>query len=420
MPVTTVFLDTFAGTADTLLNAHAPDTAPDGFAYSNSKTGPNTDLKLNGSGHAITVPVGYGTAGVADSSASDPAFVLDLTLPYTVTFIARPSDTLASSAVSVHLGDTVNGSYIDLSMNRNGPGDYSAAADLLNNAVGGGYFWEGADHGSVAAEHTISLYVEETQCTATFDGVPSAPMSLEGTAPTHFDEISYLLDFDHPTDNAYIDTVSLSFVSADIPVISTPIGMPGIRPPAGTPCFLASAHSISPDSVFVDVKMRVGHARKRRVFTAAPRVVEVAWVLEAAEMAAVDAWYKNALLAGEREFAAQVKRQGPGMLWWRARWVEPYAAEALHLGRWRVTGRLLLTGVGQEADPYVPGLAVEFGAALTGTASLTVETMLAVEFGAELLQSQTLAVEFGAALLPYHVVLFAILPPLGDAENQIL
>lgn len=166
-------------------------------------------------------------------------------------------------------------------------------------------------------------------------------------------------------------------------------GMPQIRLPAGTPCFLAAGHGITPDSVYADVRMRTGHARKRRIYTSAPRVVDVAWVLEAEQMTAVDAWYEDVLLAGERAFAAQVKAQGPGKLWWRARWVEPYEAEAMHLGRWRVTGRLLLTGVGQVEDPYIPEMEVEFGAALTATAVLTVVPLLGVEFGAALTGTAT-------------------------------
>lgn len=178
------------------------------------------------------------------------------------------------------------------------------------------------------------------------------------------------------------------------------MALPEIRPPSGTPCFLAAGHAIAPQSVYADVQMRSGHLRRRRLFTTAPRIVSVSWLLEADQMAAVDTWFEDVLLAGERPFSAQVANQGPGLLWWTAQWVEPYQTEALHLGRWRVTGQLLLTGVGQVEDPYTPDMAVEFGAPLTSSAELTVITRLAVEFGAALLQvTGRLAVEFGSALV---------------------
>lgn len=177
------------------------------------------------------------------------------------------------------------------------------------------------------------------------------------------------------------------------------MALPELRPPTSVPCFLLAGHGATPNTIYADVTMRTGSPRRRRTCTTAPRVVTVAWVLEADAMAAVDAWFEDVLLAGEREFSARVKAIGPGLLWWTARWIEPYSAEALHLGRWRVTGQLLLTGEGQVEDPYSPDLAVEFGAALRGTAVLIVVPLLAVEFGVEVVRSLALRVEFGAAVL---------------------
>ena len=175
--------------------------------------------------------------------------------------------------------------------------------------------------------------------------------------------------------------------------------LPEITPPSGTPVFLLAGHGATPKPAYADVAMRTGSPRRRRTCTAAPRVVTVGWLLEADQMAAVDAWFEDTLLAGEREFSARVKNIGPGMLWWTARWIEPYSAEALHLGRWRVTGQLLLTGQGQEADPYSPNLYAEFGAALRGTVALTVVPMLATEFGFAVERSMAIRVAFGVELL---------------------
>jgi len=157
------------------------------------------------------------------------------------------------------------------------------------------------------------------------------------------------------------------------------MALPEILPPAGTPVFLAEGHGIEPQSVYADVQFGAGHSRRRRVWTRAPRVVSVSWLLEADEMAAVDDWFENTLLAGARKFSAQVANQGPGLLWWEAQWLEPYHAEAMHLGRWRVTGQLLLTGEGTPTKPYTPDMTVSFASALTGSASASIAATLALE-----------------------------------------
>ncbi len=177
----------------------------------------------------------------------------------------------------------------------------------------------------------------------------------------------------------------------------------GGAPPLGspdeaTPTFLLRGHALEPRPVFADVPMTTGHARRRRVSSTAPRVAEVGWFLTQGLMTTVDAWFESTLLVGSRKFSAPVKNQGAGLLWWEAQWLEPYTAEPVSRGRWYVSGKLLLTGEGSTTPPVLSTLGVEFGAALTGSASLTVGALLGVEFGAALMQPVDLAVEFGAAL----------------------
>jgi hypothetical protein len=151
------------------------------------------------------------------------------------------------------------------------------------------------------------------------------------------------------------------------------MALPEITPPAGTPIFLLSGHAVQSRTLYADVPYRTGQARRRRTCTTAPRAVTVGWLLTSEEMQEVDAWYEDVLLAGEREFSAQVKGIGSpagGLLWFRARWIAPYECESLHFGRWRVTGSLLLTGDGQEADPYTPEMAGELRLDLRGAARL--------------------------------------------------
>ncbi len=176
------------------------------------------------------------------------------------------------------------------------------------------------------------------------------------------------------------------------------MSLPELLPPRGTPTFLHRGHAIEPRPVFADVAMTTGHARRRRVSTIAPRVVEVGWFLTPGQMTSVDAWFESTLLVGSRQFTAPVKAQGAGLLYWAAEWLEPYTAEPVSRGRWYVSGKLLLTGEGSTTPPVLSTLGIEFGAALTGSASLTVGGFLGIEFGAALKQPVPLGIEFGAAL----------------------
>lgn len=202
----TGFLDTFTGSVGPL-TAHTPDIAPEGFAYFNSKTGPNTDLQLDGLGHTVPVPVGYATAGVADSTASDPPFVMELNIPYTVTMVARPSDTLDNAVILFKLRSEDNSS-IDLALYRN-PGPYYFGEVYVINNANDCYFYASSDYSDTAVEHTMSVYVEATQATFTFDGVTGDPVPLDGAPPTGFIEVRLLVDRDYPTDGAYLSKIEV-------------------------------------------------------------------------------------------------------------------------------------------------------------------------------------------------------------------
>lgn len=171
------------------------------------------------------------------------------------------------------------------------------------------------------------------------------------------------------------------------------MSLPSITAPSGTPPFLAYGHGIEEDSVFANVKSATGHGRKRRVYTVPERVVQVSWFLDADELEAVEDWYENTLQAGSLEFAAQVANQGPGLLWWTARWVD-IQYELLHFGRARVTGSLFLTGEGSETGPDTSDLAMEVVVALIDIRSKAVlSSSLAMEVVINLVQPLELAIE---------------------------
>lgn len=143
--------------------------------------------------------------------------------------------------------------------------------------------------------------------------------------------------------------------------------MPSILPP-----FLIAGHGALAGSPFANVAMTTGHRRKRRVCTVRPQVVSVSLFLEPAEATAFHAWHRDSLRSGERHFAARVKEQGAGQLWYDAFWLAMYQAEALHFGRWVITGQLQLRGDGQVGEPTLGGFHASVTLDLQGSAVLTV------------------------------------------------
>lgn len=155
------------------------------------------------------------------------------------------------------------------------------------------------------------------------------------------------------------------------------MALPELQLPAGLPCFLVRGHSATLEGRYDDIRMAAGAARRRRVYTIAPREVEVQAVYEADQAAQIDAWFEGPLQAGALHFAAHVRNQGPGMRWWDATWVEPYTMEALHEGRWRMSGRLRLYGAPSETPPERTTMRAAIRVPVDARAALTVGRTLA-------------------------------------------
>lgn len=172
------------------------------------------------------------------------------------------------------------------------------------------------------------------------------------------------------------------------------MSLPELLPPSGTPCFLVAGHAITPESLYDDIEPMQGEARKRKVQTYAPRVVDVSAIFEEDEAYAYDEWFENVLIVGSEKFTARVAELGPDSKYWAAEWVDPPQWTAMHLGRWRLDGQLLLTGEGASTPPDTVTLAFEFGMALTGSASIQSPVELAFEFGMALEAHNPFAFEF--------------------------
>lgn len=171
--------------------------------------------------------------------------------------------------------------------------------------------------------------------------------------------------------------------------------LPALQAPSGLPPFLLAGHAIAPESLHDDVDALQGESRKRKVQTYAPRVVQVSWFLSEAHAAIADAWFENSLVVLHQKFTALIAPLGTGSgIYWAAQWIEPPTWEALHLGRWRISGSLLLTGEGSDTAPGPVELAIEYGFALDGSAVVLVPADLAIEYGFALQSLTPLEIEY--------------------------
>lgn len=181
------------------------------------------------------------------------------------------------------------------------------------------------------------------------------------------------------------------------------MALPPLRQPAGTPCYLVGGHGIEPDALHDDFDFAVGHGRKRKVQTTAPRYVDVGLDLSEEQAAAYDAWFENALVVGNGQFTAEIAKLGTATRFWAAQWVDPPQWEpraAAGGTRWRLTGRLLLTGEGSDTAPETGALGIEYIAHLTGSVSLASQVFFAMEYVVHLSASAPIAMEYRVELLP--------------------
>jgi hypothetical protein len=388
---TVVFLETFTAADGTLLTAHAPDVASAGTYF------------VNADPVAIQTNRFVGTSGTNGHTAY---YLFDstltLTLPYTVSATIR-SQGIGIYQTGVILSGATDGLNITLS-------DPTTLAVVTNAS-------EEFDAVVSDAEHIISVYIESAQFTVTIDGAAQTPM-VHDHAPNGFDSLTYTLEYPG-SGTSYVDSVSVVDSSGPTAPATNP-DLPSITAPSGAPPFLADGHGIDEDAYYGQVPYTTGHSRARRRWTQTARVVTVRWLLEEDELAEVDDWYENTLLAGTREWSARVRKQGawPDLtLWWRARWID-YQTEMLEKGRGIVSGRLLLTGEGSADPPDTGALAMEVSIALRDIRStVSVPAHLAMEISIALLQPTELAIEIEVALLMDYFITGARITEDGVART---
>ncbi len=200
--------------------------------------------------------------------------------------------------------------------------------------------------------------------------------------------------------------------------------LPLVFPPSSLPTFLATGHGIELGDDYAGVKRGSGHSRKRPTSTGRPRIVSVAWLLNEAQMTALDDWFENALVVGANTFTAEVANQGPGQLFWEARWVEPYTSDPQATPQgllWTVTGRIQLFGEGEAARPLTGDMAAEIDVAMLGSGSLVLpDTPLAAEIIVALEQITPLLAEIRVALLSTSTPLSAEILVALDGSGSLV
>lgn len=172
--------------------------------------------------------------------------------------------------------------------------------------------------------------------------------------------------------------------------------------PAGVPCFLLSGHAVEPDALHDSLDFMQGHGREVQLFTVAPRYAEVSLDLSEAQAGQVDEWMQTALVVLTAPWTAEIAPLGASSRYWAAQWVAPPAwsprarkqADGSHSTRWRLSGRLLLTGEGSDAKPLGGVLSTTYTIDLTGSVRISAAVALDTEYTVDLRSINALQTEY--------------------------
>lgn len=133
--------------------------------------------------------------------------------------------------------------------------------------------------------------------------------------------------------------------------------MPRIyAPPFGLPLFTSRQHANQALKALGSVEFGTGHARNRRLYTSAPRIVQVTWDLSQDQMDQVDNWFEHRLDVGSTEFIATVANIGSGVRHYESFWTKPYRTSPSQVADWTLSGEVRL---GREVflpEPSAPTL----------------------------------------------------------------
>jgi hypothetical protein len=189
------------------------------------------------------------------------------------------------------------------------------------------------------------------------------------------------------------------------------MALPLLLQPAGTPPFLVAGHALTPQALHDDVARMIGHQLKRKISTSAPQIRAVSTILEASEAAAWDDWLENPADVANEFFTADFLNAqiGDGR-YFAAQWVDPPQWQAMQMGRWALTGQLLIVGPGSDALPDDGSIELNYDVALTGSGRL----VSSVAFGCDYTIALTGSTPFEC---DYEIALLAVVPSYELRED---
>ena len=166
------------------------------------------------------------------------------------------------------------------------------------------------------------------------------------------------------------------------------MSLPTLTLPGSIPAFLISQHTLAGQELYANVQPSQGHQRKRRLTTSRMIKATAALELTSAQMATLDDWYENALLAGQRQFAARLSGVGAPIQWWGCASAAPFSAEPRPADAgvlWLVTWSLVLIGEPSASAPTQSGLSMAIALELDGSAQIIGNSALTLALQMELI-----------------------------------
>jgi hypothetical protein len=195
------------------------------------------------------------------------------------------------------------------------------------------------------------------------------------------------------------------------------MALPQLLMPDGTPPFFRDTHEIELISLYGNTPMQTGAAVKRRLWRSTPRYASVMLELDVTQMAAFDTWFEDTLKVGAEFFSAQIQNQGPGLLWWKCRFFEPYSTEYLGGIWWRLSARLLLDGDGSVSAPEPTGLVGAVEIHLLGSATVIATQPISGSVTVALLQNTAISDLTGGVEILLEPAAYALPPSVASAAG---
>ena len=159
--------------------------------------------------------------------------------------------------------------------------------------------------------------------------------------------------------------------------------LPELLMPASLPYFKAADHVRTPDSVYAPIERQGGFARRRRVYTSAPQMLETMLEVTQAQLEEFYAWHEGPLQAGAAPFTAYVSAGALAVQYWEA-YILAFTVEHREGNLHDINLKIRLKGAPSAVPPVPASLAAEVAVPLLWTFDFAIGTGLSAEVSAAL------------------------------------